>query len=214
MSDYPVLPETKLRRHPERGSYDKASIHALLDEALVIHIVHLHEGVPYAIPTAFVRDGEDVILHGAVANRALGALEGSRFTLSVTLLDGLVFARSAFAHSMNYRSAVLFGEPRVLTSLDEKRRLLARLVDKVATGRSAQARPPTDAELLATAVIAVRITHASMKSREGGPRDLPGDEGFAVWTGVVPLQLRAQAAEPEARVQPEWLAPMLPDRLR
>jgi transposase len=102
----------------------------------------------------------------------------------------------------------------VLTSLDEKRRLLARLVDKVATGRSAQARPPTDAELLATAVIAVRITHASMKSREGGPRDLPGDEGFAVWTGVVPLQLRAQAAEPEARVQPEWLAPMLPDRLR
>lgn len=210
MSQYPVIPETKLRRHPERGSYDRDAVHALLDEALVLHIVHLHHGVPYAIPTAFARDGEDVILHGAMANRALASLEGARFSLSVTLIDGLVFARSAFAHSMNYRSAVLFGEPRLLEDMVEKRRVLALLVEKLATGRSKQARPPSDAELQATAVIAVRITHASLKVREGGPRDVPGDENWPVWGGVVPLALRINAL-PEAT---DWPAPDVNPRLR
>lgn len=214
MSNYPASPETKLRRHPERGSEDRASIHALLDEALVISIVHLHQGVPYAIPTAFVRDGEDVILHGAMANRALSSLRESRFSLSVTLLDGLVFARSAFSHSMNYRSAVLFGEPRDVVSLEEKRRVLALLVDKVAEGRSKEARPPTEAELQATAVVAVRITHASLKTRTGGPRDLESDQRFEVWTGVVPLALRAHPPVSDSPLRGDLSPPRLPDRLR
>lgn len=214
MSNYPASPETKLRRHPERGSEDRTSIHALLDEALVISIVHLHEGVPYAIPTAFVRDGEDVILHGAMANRALSSVGESRFSLSVTLLDGLVFARSAFSHSMNYRSAVIFGEARNVVDMEEKRRVLALLVDKVAEGRSKQARPPTDAELHATAVVAVRITHASLKTRTGGPRDMESDQGFEVWTGVVPMALHAHVPIADIPIRDDLPAPRLPDRLR
>jgi len=196
-------PRSTLRRHPERGSHDRAAIDAILDEALVCHVAFVDDGVPCALPTTFARVGDVVYLHGAVSNRMLGALlAGGRASLTATLLDGLVLARSAMHHSMNYRSVVLFGVARKVDDPAEKRAALDAIVEHVAPGRMAVVRPPSPAELAATLVVAFPIEEGSAKVRRGPPVDAPEDLPRACWAGVIPLRLAPGAPEPDPGLAP------------
>lgn len=190
MSDLLRTDRTAIHRKPARGSYDRALAHTILDEALVCHLGFVHAGSPVVMPTTFVRVGEDLIVHGAPASRMLKSLAGAiPLCVTVTLVDGLVLARSAMHHSMNYRSVVAFGVARAVLDLDEKRRALHALVEKVSPGRMAVVRHPTDAELQATSVLALPLDEASVKTRAGGPLDDADDMGIACAVGVIPLSL-------------------------
>jgi len=190
-------PRSRVRRQPKRGSHDRELIHRILDEGLVCHVGFVHEGQPVVIPTAYARSDDELYLHGAVANRMLGALAGGGpACVTVTLLDGLVLARSAFHHSMNYRSVVLFGIAREVTDPDEKARALDALVDHVAPGRVRHARASSPRELAVTRIVAFPISEGSAKLREGGPIDDPEDLAHPAWAGVVPLRLRPGAPIP------------------
>jgi nitroimidazol reductase NimA-like FMN-containing flavoprotein (pyridoxamine 5'-phosphate oxidase superfamily) len=176
---------------PKRGVYDRAPIHAILDEALVAHLAFTDEdGQPYAIPTLHARVGDEVWVHGSSASRTLRTLRrGARACLTVTLVDGLVLARSIFNHSVNYRSVIVLGEARAVTDLDEKRAALAAFAERVAPGRWADARPPTPSELKATSILALPLDEASAKVRTGPPVDGEADHELDVWAGVVPIRL-------------------------
>jgi len=207
---YETTPATELRRHPERGSYDRDVVHAILDEALVCHLAYVHEGVPFSMPTAYARSGETIYVHGARANRSLAALAaGAPFSVSVMLLDGLVLARTAFHHSMNYRSVVATGSARLVTTREEKRDAMTLLVDRMAVGRSLATRMPVDWELDVTQVLAIEIAHASAKTRSGGPLDLGSDRLHPCWSGVVPVRLALGAPIAEPDVDPALLAPVV-----
>lgn len=174
----------------DRGRYDREVVHAILDEALVAHIgVTTPEG-PRVIPTMFARVDEVVYLHGSAANRTLRSAAGAPVCCTVTLLDGLVLARSAFHHSMNYRSVVLYGVASLVNG-DEKRAALDAMVERAAPGRAAAARPPTDTEMRATMVLSIPLVEVSAKVRTGGPIDDEADMSWPVWAGVVPLHLAA-----------------------
>jgi nitroimidazol reductase NimA-like FMN-containing flavoprotein (pyridoxamine 5'-phosphate oxidase superfamily) len=189
---YSPTPRTTLHRRPTRGAYDRATVHAILDEALVCQLGFVVAGQPFVLPTAFVRDDEQVFVHGAAAGRFMGTLaEGVDACFSVTLLDGLVLARSAFHHSMNYRSVVVLGRAREVIDRDQKLRAMALLVDKVSPGRSVRARAPNDKELRATAILSIPLEEVSAKIRLGPPVDDAEDMAVPVWTGVVPLALHA-----------------------
>lgn len=178
-----------LHRRATRGSHDRALAHAILDEALVCHLGFIDHGAPVVIPTACVRVGDAVVVHGSPASRALRTLRGALpVCCTVTLLDGIVLARSAFHHSMNYRSLVVFGVARELTDLAEKRAALDALVEKAQPGRAAVARPASDAELRGTCVLAIPLDEASVKARAGGPMDDP-EERWDCDAGVIPLAL-------------------------
>lgn len=180
---------TRVRRLPGRGSYDRATIHSILDQGFVCHLGFVDDrGRPVVIPTAYARVGQDLYLHGAPANAALGVLAaGVAVCVTVTLVDGLVLARSAFHHSINYRSVVIFSNATGVRDLDEKRIGLAAIVEHILPGRGADARPPSVAELRATRVVRVPIDKASAKVRSGGPNDDDADLGLGVWAGQVPL---------------------------
>jgi uncharacterized protein len=181
---------TTVRRHPERAAYDREAIDAILDEALVGHLGFSADAQPYVIPMLYARDGDTLYLHGAPASRLLGTLAaGVRACFTVTLVDGLVLARSAFHHSLNYRSVVVLGEARAVTERDEKLVALERLVEHVLPGRSTDARAPSTAELKVTEVIALDLHRASAKVRTGPPVDTGADMSLPVWAGVVPLAL-------------------------
>lgn len=186
---YQVTERTTLRRLPDRGSYDRELVHAILDEALVAHLAVTTDAGPRIIPTTFARLGEVVYVHASVANRTFRAASGAPVCLAVTLLDGLVLARSAFHHSMNYRAVVLYGVATVARDEAEKRAALDAIVDRVAPGRAAQARPPTDAELRSTLVLAIPLVEVSAKVRTGGPIDDEADLTWPVWAGVIPLEV-------------------------
>ena len=180
----------RVRRMAERGRYEKHTIHSILDEGLVCHIGFAESGDPVVLPTAYARIGDRVYLHGAVGNAALRSLAaGAPACVTVTLLDGLVLARSAFHHSLNYRSVVIFGRAIEVTDLDEKRSAVTAIVEHIVPGRAADARPPTDAELRATRVVSLAISEGSAKVRTGGPNDDPEDMGLPVWAGHIPLRL-------------------------
>jgi hypothetical protein len=199
MSTYTPTDRTTFHRIPARGTYDRSLVHAILDEALTCHVGFVVDEQPYVIPTLFVRDGETVFLHGAAASRMLKTLgEGVRISLTVTLVDGLVLARSAFHHSMNYRSVVALGPARLVGDPVEKLRALERLVDKLGPGRWASARAPNEKELRATSVLALPLDEVSAKTRSGPPLDEPEDMNVPVWAGVVPLSLMAGQPEPDA----------------
>ncbi len=178
---------TRVRRHADRGSHDRATIHAILDEAYVCHVGFVAEGSPVVIPTAFVRVDDAIYLHGAVANHMLRSLAGGACCVTVTLLDALVLAKSAFHHSMNYRSVVVFGRGRVVDTHDQKRAVLDALVDRLAPQRSLHTRGPDDSELRATLVIEVPITEASAKIRSGPPVDSAEDLVLPHWSGLIPI---------------------------
>jgi nitroimidazol reductase NimA-like FMN-containing flavoprotein (pyridoxamine 5'-phosphate oxidase superfamily) len=173
---------------PKRGVYEREAIDAILDEGFLCHVGFAADGQPYVIPTGYVRDGDKIYIHGSAASRMLRTLDqGVDVCVTVTLLDGLVLARSAFHHSMNYRSVVVLGKARPVTDPDEKMRALHLFTNHVVAGRWEQVRTPTAQELKATTVLALRLDEASAKVRTGGPVDDEEDYALAVWAGVVPL---------------------------
>jgi nitroimidazol reductase NimA-like FMN-containing flavoprotein (pyridoxamine 5'-phosphate oxidase superfamily) len=188
----PASTRTSVRRLPARGRYDRATVDGILDEALVAHVGFVAEHGPVVLPITYGRVDDTLYLHGAVGNALLrSAAAGTPLCVTVTLLDGIVFARSAFHHSMNYRSVVVFGVGRAVTDPSEKEAALAAIVEHVAAGRSAETRPPSAAELTRTLVIALPLAEASAKVRTGPSVDDDEDLGLPVWAGVLPLALVA-----------------------
>jgi nitroimidazol reductase NimA-like FMN-containing flavoprotein (pyridoxamine 5'-phosphate oxidase superfamily) len=186
----PVSARVRVRRHADRGRYDAATVEAILDAALICHVGVVEDGQPLVLPTGFGRAGRTLYLHGAVANRSLRlALEG--VCVTVTLLDGLVLARSVFSHSMNYRSVVVRGRARPVTDPAEKLAALRAITEHLVPGRWAEVRTPSPTELAATAVIALDMEECSAKVRSGPPRDEAPDRSLPVWAGEVPLHLVA-----------------------
>ena len=193
-----------MRRVHEKAAYDRDAVKAILDEALVAHVGFAHEGQPFVIPTLHARLGEEVYVHGSSASRTLRAVGATvPMCLTVTLLDGMVFARSMFEMSANYRSVVVLGEARPVTEPDEKLRALRAFSDQVMPGRWEQAREPTRQELKATAVLALSLDEASAKIATGGPDDGESDDAaLDVWAGHVPIRLVAGAPVPCPHLRP------------
>ena len=200
---YPVTERTRLRRLPQRGAYDTATVHAILDEGLVCHLGFVDEGRPVTIPTAYARVGESLVVHGSSKSRTMLALaRGAEVCCTVTLADALVLARSAFHHSINYRSVVVFGRAVALEDAAEKEAALRHFVERLYPGRWDAVRPPTPAELKATAVLAIPLCEASAKVRTGPPIDDEPDYALAVWAGVVALSTRRTGVTPDERLHP------------
>jgi hypothetical protein len=198
---FPTTARTTLRRLPKRGSFERRTVYEILDEGFVCHVGFVAEGQPFVIPTAYGREGDELYLHGARASRMLKALgEGSDVCVTVTLVDGLVLARSAFHHSLNYRSVVVFGRARVVESDEEKTRALRAFTEHVVPGRWDAVRWPTPQELAATLVLALPLSEASAKIRTGPPLDDEEDYEMPVWAGVVPLAAAAGEPEPDPRL--------------
>lgn len=199
----PPSDRVRLRRKRERGSYDRATIDAILDEALIAHLGIVDEqGQPFVIPTLHARSGDLVYCHGSSASRTLRALAaGAPACLTVSLIDGLVLARSAMHHSANYRSAMLIGRARVVAEPEEKRAALRAVVEHIVPGRWDDVRAPTDNELSATAVLALPIDEASAKLRSGGPVDDEQDHALPAWAGVIPLTAGAGSPVPDPRLR-------------
>jgi uncharacterized protein len=200
-----ILPtdRTTVRRLPARGSYDRALIHAILDEAPVCHVGFVVDGRPFVIPTLHVRVGDRLYMHGSPASRMLKAMAGGvEVCVTVTLVDGLVLARSAFHHSMNYRSVVVFGTAHAVDDPDEKTRVLHALAEHLVPGRWRDVRGPAPGELKATSVLSLPIDEASAKVRTGPPLDDEEDYALPAWAGVVPLSLKAGEPVPCPRLAP------------
>ncbi|HEY0993059.1 MAG TPA: pyridoxamine 5'-phosphate oxidase family protein [Kofleriaceae bacterium] len=189
MSAVPVTDRTRVRRKPMRGTHERAAIDAILDEALICHVGFVADHGPIVIPTTHVRVADQLYIHGSAASHMLGSLAGGiDACVTVTLLDGLVLARTAFHHSVNYRSVVLFGRAVRVDDTQAKLAALAALIDRVAPGRSAACRPPNAKELTATTVLAVPIAEASAKIRSGPPLPDDGEDlALPYWAGVIPL---------------------------
>ena len=197
MNEIPRTDRTTLRRLPKRGTYDREVIHAILDEALICHLGFVAEDQPFVIPTIHVRLGETLYVHGSPASRMLKMLDrGVEVCAAVTLVDGLVLARSAFHHSMNYRSAMVFGTALAVADQEEKRRVLQALSEHLVKGRWHEVRGPSPEELKGTLVLSLPINEASAKVRTGPPVDDEEDYALPVWAGVLPF--RMTAGEPEA----------------
>ena len=199
-----ITDRTRVRRLPKRGAYDLETIHAILDEALICHAGFVVDGMPVVIPTIHWRDGDVLYLHGSAASRMLRAMrDGVQACVTVTLLDGLVLARSAFHHSMNYRSVVIFGHARLVEDRQEMLRALDALVEHVVPGRAREVRAPNEKELKQTMVLAIPIEEASAKIRTGGPVDDEEDYALPVWAGVLPLALTPREAIADVGVTAE-----------
>lgn len=190
-------PRTRVNREREKVVHDRAVLHAILREGLVAHLGVVRDGYPVVIPTAYAidPDGPDtdgtLYVHGSVAAGWLRGTAGQQVCVTVTLLDGLVLARSGFSHSMNYRSAVVLGEARLVDDPTERARALALIVEHIVPGRAAELRPDSRKELAATLVLAVPLHEASVKARAGGPHDEPEDIAAGTWGGHLPLHLVA-----------------------
>ncbi|MBE9157343.1 pyridoxamine 5'-phosphate oxidase family protein [Nodosilinea sp. LEGE 06152] len=196
-------PRTQVKRVPQRASYDRQQVYDILDEGLVCHLGFVVEGQPFVIPTAYGRLDDKVYIHGSPASRMLASLEqGIAVCLTVTLLDGLVLARSAFHHSMNYRSVVLFGTATRVDDADEKMTALKAFTDHVVRDRWDDVRPPNRQELAGTLVLALPIAEASAKVRTGPPIDAAEDYALPVWAGEIPLKLTAAAPVTDPKCSP------------
>ena len=197
MGDAPTS-RTAVRRKAERGRYDRDVVHAILDEGLVCHVGFESDHGPVVLPTMHARVDDTLYLHGAVGNAMLRAVTaGSPVCATVTLLDGLVLARSAFHHSMNYRSVVVFGTATAVEDRDAKLAALEALIERIHPGRWTEARPPTDAELRQTLVVSLPLSEASAKVRTGPPIDDEEDYALSVWAGVIPLETRRLEGIPD-----------------
>jgi uncharacterized protein len=192
---------TRARRMPARADYHRETIDAILDEALVAHLGFAEEGQPYVIPTLHARVGDRVYFHGSSASRTIRALAaGTSACLTVTLLDGLVLARSAVHHSVNYRSVVVFGEASTIEAPAEKMAAIEAFTERLVPGRWDEVRPPTAKELKAIQVLALPLDEASAKVRFGPPLDDEEDYGLDAWAGVIPLRLLAQEPVEDPRL--------------
>jgi uncharacterized protein len=191
----------KIERHPERASSDRALALAILDEGLICHVGFVAGGRPWVIPTMYARDGELLFLHGSPASRMLRNLAGGiDVSVTITLLDGLVLARSAFSHSMNYRSVVIAGAATEIADPDTKLAAMRCLVEHVLPGRWDEVRPPNRKEIATTLVLALPLDHLSTKLRNGPPIDGAADRSLPVWAGEIPLSLRFGAPRADALV--------------
>jgi nitroimidazol reductase NimA-like FMN-containing flavoprotein (pyridoxamine 5'-phosphate oxidase superfamily) len=197
-----------VKRLPGRGNYDRDVINQILDAGIVCHLGFVVDGQPFVIPTTYVRQGDTIYVHGSPASRMLQTLElGVAACLTVTLVDGLVLARSAFHHSINYRSVVVFGTATLVNDPDEKMRALHALTDHLIPGRWQEIRQPSPQELKRTLVLALGIDEASAKIRVGPPIDEEEDYELDVWAGVVPLKIVASEPVPDVRLRAGILAP-------
>lgn len=195
---YSRTERTTLRRAAERGSFDRTLVHQILDEALICHVGLCTEQGPVVVPTIHCRIGENLYLHGSPASRHLrGMASGTEICVTVTLLDGLVLARSALHHSLNYRSVMIFGRAASVEDLIEREKVLDRFVEHVVPGRSADLRPHHAKEVRGTSVLRVPLEEVSAKVRTGGPTDELEDLGSDVWAGVIPISLVPGAASPD-----------------
>jgi len=197
---YAPTPRTVPTRYRERARYDRATVHGILDEALMCHVGYTNAGRQVVLPTMHARLGETLYLHGSTGSgpmvTAAGSPDGLPICVTVTLVDGVVLARSAMHHSLKYRSVVAMGNARLVTDRDEKLRGLAAVLDHVASGRAADSRPPNARELAATAVLALDLVEVSAKVRTGGPVDDADDIALPHWAGVVPLTITAGTPVP------------------
>jgi nitroimidazol reductase NimA-like FMN-containing flavoprotein (pyridoxamine 5'-phosphate oxidase superfamily) len=192
---------TELRRIPDRGSHDRATIDPILDAGFLAHVGFCLDGQPFVIPTLYGRDGERLYLHGSAASRMLRELEtGVAACLTVTLVDGLVLSRSAFDHSMNYRSIVAFGTARKVVDPEHKVKCLRVISEHLIAGRWADVRGPSEKELKATTVLEFSIEEASSKVRSGPPLDDESDYGLPVWAGVLPLEIKSRPPIPDDKL--------------
>ena len=188
METFEPTRNTTLKRRPDRGSYDRATINAILDEGFVCHVAFAVDGQPFVIPTSYVRVGDQVFIHGSAASRMLSSLsEGIPVCVTVTLVDGLVLARAAFRHSINYRSVVILGTATRLENPKDKVAALRAFMEHVIPGRWAEVRKPTELELSATTVLSVPLAEVSAKIRTGPPKDEQVDYPVPVWAGELPL---------------------------
>jgi len=183
---------TKLKRLPKRGHFDRETVYGILDEGFICHVGFAPEGQPFVIPTGYARDGDKLYIHGSQASRMLRALStGVDVCVTVTIIDGLVLARSAFHHSMNYRSVVIFGRATLVEDSEEKMAALLALSEHIIRGRWAEVREPTEVEMKQTTVLSLPLVEASAKIRTGPPLDDEEDYAMDVWAGVIPLRLVA-----------------------
>jgi nitroimidazol reductase NimA-like FMN-containing flavoprotein (pyridoxamine 5'-phosphate oxidase superfamily) len=207
----PASPRSRVRRRSDRASYDPEVVFAILDAGLVAHVAFVHGDHPFVIPMAYVRKDREIMLHGAAASRLLEAGAGAApISVCVTILDGVVYARSAFHHSVNYRSVVVLGHAREVTAEAEKRAFLDALVERFSPGRSRLVRAPAPQELRATRVVALPIEEASAKIRTGGPIDDPEDMTIPVWTGQLPVAIRSMSHIPTPDDAPRFALPERP----
>lgn len=201
MTTFTPTERTTLKRLPKRAEYDSAAVYRILDEAFVCHVGFVADGKPIVIPTSYARIEDDLYIHGSAASRMLRALEeGINVCVTVTLIDGLVLARSAFHHSINYRSVVIFGVAKVVDDTDEKLKALHAFTDHVVPGRWEDVRLPTESELRATLVLKLPLVEVSAKVRTGPPIDDEEDYELSVWAGVVPLRIAAGAPISDGRL--------------
>src|ERR1041384_2591174 len=199
--DLSRTPRTTLKRLPKRGSHERAVIDRILDEGFICHVGFMVDGQPFVIPTGYARVEDNLIVHGSQASRMLRALgQGIDVCVTVTLIDGLVLARSAFHHSMNYRSVMVFGRARVVDDREEKLQALFALSEHMVPGRWHDVRQPSEEELSQTTVLSLPIEEGSAKIRTGPPLDDEEDYGLDVWAGVIPLNLVADSPVPDSRL--------------
>ena len=199
---------TKVKRLPDRGHYDRETIYPILDEAFICHVGFVVDGQPYVIPTGFARIDDDLYIHGSSASRMLRHLsQGVDICVTVTLIDGLVLARSAFHHSINYRSVVILGKAQLVEDIAEKNKALEAFTEHVVPGRWADVRWPTELELKATSVLKLPIEDASAKIRTGDPKDDEEDYAMDIWAGVVPISLAAGIPINDSRLEQGFAAP-------
>jgi nitroimidazol reductase NimA-like FMN-containing flavoprotein (pyridoxamine 5'-phosphate oxidase superfamily) len=210
---YSPTERTQVRRRSQRGVYDKAQVHAILDEGFICHVGFVLDGQPFVIPTAYARSGEQIYIHGSPASRLMKGTERGKedieLCLTVTLVDGLVLARSAFHTSINYRSVVVLGKARQVTDLIEKWQALRCFTNHVIAGRWEQAKQPTEQELKATSVLSLPLEEVSAKIRSGPPIDDEEDYVLPVWGGIVPVVQTLGQPVPDTRVLEGIAAPLL-----
>jgi nitroimidazol reductase NimA-like FMN-containing flavoprotein (pyridoxamine 5'-phosphate oxidase superfamily) len=214
MQAFTPTERTQVKRHAERGVYDKQEIYSILDEAYICDLGFVANGQPYVIPTAYGRSGDQIYIHGSAASRTVHSLaEGMDACATVTLIDGIVLARCAFRHSINYRSVIILGRARLVTDAEEKMEGLRCLTNHVVPGRWEEVRPPNTTEMMKTSVLALPLDEVSAKVRSGPPLDLEDDYSWPVWAGVIPVRLQLEEGVPDGHVRPRVPA-VDPKRLR
>jgi nitroimidazol reductase NimA-like FMN-containing flavoprotein (pyridoxamine 5'-phosphate oxidase superfamily) len=212
MTDALRTKRTEVYRLPTRGTYERKTIHAILDDGLICHVGFIYDGSPFVIPTGYGRAGDLLLIHGSAASRMIRALRGgAEACITVSLVDGLVLARSAFHHSMNYRSVVVLAKGMLIDEPEAKTEALRVITERLVPGRWEEVRQPTPQEMTATSVISFSISEASAKVRSGPPKDDEEDYALPIWAGVLPLSLTSGAPVADERNLPEV---ELPDYIR
>jgi uncharacterized protein len=202
LPDLSATPRTVLRRHRDRGRTDRDDLYAVLDAGLICHLGVIADGVPRVLPTGYGRADDTLYLHGSSANATMAAADGQQVCVTVTHLDGLVCARAVFNHSMNYRSAMIYGVARLVTGRAMRIEALRVITEHLTPGQWSYARQPTARELAATSVLELALTEASVKIRDGGPSDEPEDYAMDVWAGVVPVTVSFGEPQADAALRP------------